>query len=920
MKAQTKYIIALCTILVCALCVRAQEKWACYRAPDMGLPSNFVKSLERVGDVLYAVTDQGICYMSLTKDSSGILDTNAVPPRFAREIRRIGDSLWIAGAGICVMDLKNGTISRLSERTTGINSPVQSITATGSEIWFGPLDAGAFLFHRGTGKWQRISTNSGLVSNRINDILAEGDSIWFATADKGLALYVRDQDKWVSFNYYDGLSNNAVNRMMKAEDRIYLCTNYGISIYDKKIEDFLNKYETNGIADNTVISCAQDGQYMWFGGMGGITRYDCRTGAIEKMTESDNVPLEFISSLAVYGNYLYVGTDGRGLARLDKGAPSACIDQVELTGKEVKIFGNAFTVRGESSYKIMYAAAAFPDMQFGKGVQLLGSNIKDGLLAIWNLDKVLDGRYVIELSVKSDRTSVNSFTYLLDTDTFDPELALDSIPACTNKKTLPISGTFREKNLAKIILTPGNVMANSDLMKKQFAGTVSLAEGKNIVRVIIYDMAGRSTELRRTVVYSEKLLDFDIPALPASTNKRTISITGMVTSVSPVKEFRIMPNAGNVTFNNTTGAFSAQLSLLADGENMFVASVRDSAGNTATRKLTIVFDNQGPDLQLTRVPLYTTDSAITISGTMNDGSVKKITLTPGNIAVAVDPATGAFVHFQKLRNGKNNFTIAAADSVGNQSQVAFCVTRDVIPPQLASLILPQTVNTPLYTLAGRVDEQNIESIIVEPGGFLAALSPDSLSYTVQLPLKNGTNRFTVTAKDRAGNTAVLRTAINANLGEGDKIILLLRNEIASMQKTVDSLQRLSGNGPAISFDEMLSIKDDLSRLASEKADLLSRLEYLKKELGSGKTPDTRGLISTIEQGSYTQISKGKIIYTARKGDTLKKIAVRFYGNAEKYLFLAQHNNLADADTLAPGTRIEIPVTGDIYIEGTGAGQ
>jgi LysM repeat protein len=48
------------------------------------------------------------------------------------------------------------------------------------------------------------------------------------------------------------------------------------------------------------------------------------------------------------------------------------------------------------------------------------------------------------------------------------------------------------------------------------------------------------------------------------------------------------------------------------------------------------------------------------------------------------------------------------------------------------------------------------------------------------------------------------------------------------------------------------------------------------------------------------------VYVVKSGDTLSSIADRFYGDPELWRAIARANEVADPDTLAVGTRLEIP--------------
>ena len=43
-------------------------------------------------------------------------------------------------------------------------------------------------------------------------------------------------------------------------------------------------------------------------------------------------------------------------------------------------------------------------------------------------------------------------------------------------------------------------------------------------------------------------------------------------------------------------------------------------------------------------------------------------------------------------------------------------------------------------------------------------------------------------------------------------------------------------------------------------------------------------------------------YTIKKGDTLGKIAKRFYGNSSKYKIIAEVNNISNPDKIKVGQR------------------
>ena len=58
--------------------------------------------------------------------------------------------------------------------------------------------------------------------------------------------------------------------------------------------------------------------------------------------------------------------------------------------------------------------------------------------------------------------------------------------------------------------------------------------------------------------------------------------------------------------------------------------------------------------------------------------------------------------------------------------------------------------------------------------------------------------------------------------------------------------------------------------------------------------------------SYNQ--EASIDYTVKEGDTLGKIAKRYFGNEAYYEYIAKYNDIKDANTIFPGQVIKIPDT------------
>jgi LysM repeat protein len=95
-----------------------------------------------------------------------------------------------------------------------------------------------------------------------------------------------------------------------------------------------------------------------------------------------------------------------------------------------------------------------------------------------------------------------------------------------------------------------------------------------------------------------------------------------------------------------------------------------------------------------------------------------------------------------------------------------------------------------------------------------------------------------------------------------------------------------------------------------KGDTLSRIakKYLndsRKSLGLARLNGIKDPTS-ISPGMTITIPV-EILHTVKKGDTLSRIAQRYYGHADASGFLALYNDIKDPRNLKPGTRLILPI-------------
>lgn len=161
--------------------------------------------------------------------------------------------------------------------------------------------------------------------------------------------------------------------------------------------------------------------------------------------------------------------------------------------------------------------------------------------------------------------------------------------------------------------------------------------------------------------------------VPTYTNKETLEINGSSEPGSIVKVF--VNNTDNETVANNEGSFTAQIKIH-DGDNRLWAKAVDEAGNESqeTNKLTLIYDNEPPELQLSKPQdgdSFYSDKNREISVEGQTEGADKITV---NDRVAIIDQNGKFNLNIRLDPGTNEIKIKASDAAGNESEMTISIT------------------------------------------------------------------------------------------------------------------------------------------------------------------------------------------------------------------------------------------------------
>jgi hypothetical protein len=239
-------------------------------------------------------------------------------------------------------------------------------------------------------------------------------------------------------------------------------------------------------------------------------------------------------------------------------------------------------------------------------------------------------------------------------------IAYDGTKYITRDGKITIKGTVDEPAAVKI---NGNaVIVNSD---NSFSGEVTLTDGVNKVQIDATDTNGNaSPALILDIVHDPNYVGIALDKTTDKVNNPDYVITGSINVASTVKI-----NSDTVTTKDDL-TFADKVRL-AEGQNHFVLTATDSAGNTSRPVTMDVYcDSVPPVITVLNTQIATEDSEFILSGTSNE-QLSNLNINGKDFKLRSDLS---FVEKFVLAESKNTFVIHATDLLGNTSVTYYNVT------------------------------------------------------------------------------------------------------------------------------------------------------------------------------------------------------------------------------------------------------
>lgn len=261
----------------------------------------------------------------ITRYSNNSDNKNSLPGNHINDIMKDSrGNLWICtNQGLAKYNYKTNNFitysNEIYDKTSLIANDVISIIEDKSGlIWLGTY-AGISMFdpdneikHYKTNPSDENSINSNLIQGIYED--NEG-LLWVGTNSKGINIIDREKNivRRIDKEHNEfTLSDYSINDITGKDDYIYIATDNGLNVLNKKTKKVEKYFKENNIANNNIKSLFLDKRgYLWIGTIDGISMLNTSDNTIKDYTyllEKINKNDTYVSSIYEDKNgYLYIG-------------------------------------------------------------------------------------------------------------------------------------------------------------------------------------------------------------------------------------------------------------------------------------------------------------------------------------------------------------------------------------------------------------------------------------------------------------------------------------------------------------------------------------------------------------------------------------------------------------------------------------
>jgi ligand-binding sensor domain-containing protein/serine phosphatase RsbU (regulator of sigma subunit) len=310
---------------------------------ETGMSSNFVQSVfqDREGNIWVGTFGDGLS--TLIDDFFTFYAHD--PTTYGNNVT----SIWVddhekwygVDNGLILISPKREKKWSFYTDSTGlVNDAITALYRTDSIMWIGTRSNGAYYLNVNSNEIRKIDWKFGTLEKSINQITGDADNIWIAT-NGGIVIYDRKQDATILLNTRTGLAHNSINSIYKASNgKIYMGTHsrFLYAITNEEIEEF----ELTNAGETDVVSIIEDkdGTIWMATAESGVYRMSSDT--IENFSIREGLKSNYCYAIQQDANgNIWVGHRG-GLSKINKG------------GKKIEVYDHKSGIKDHVNQNAMF--------------------------------------------------------------------------------------------------------------------------------------------------------------------------------------------------------------------------------------------------------------------------------------------------------------------------------------------------------------------------------------------------------------------------------------------------------------------------------------------------------------------------------------------------------------------------------------
>ena len=778
-------------------------------------------------------------------------------------------------------------------------------------------------------KWEKHwSEELNLEKPYILDIEIDEDYIWAASVS-GLAKYDKKTGKWFTYTKKShAILDNELTCLLKTENELWIGTKYfGLSVLDLKNNTFKNYTKYEGLSSNTVTSICEAANTIYIGTNKGLCAYSRFTKKLIRFDDVSKLTINNITSLAIGGSFIYIGTKDEGLAKFnifEKNFSLEPIDDIEIV--KIMLDGNFLWIIRTDGVLVYNTT--------DNSQRLLTKN--EGLINTINNGIAIDGNYIyLGTDVYKGGLSI--------IDKHNPQVNINSTSGYIAINKIAINGTIFDYNNIKnydieyrLISKPDKWITknieylqerNFNIQNKHIA-SIKLDLPKyyeDIIEIKLkvenkYGFKNTSSFIMPITTIEPKII---IDTIPKAYNKNTYPLTGTYVE-KYLKYIRVYDRGKliDVKINTENQTLSYDWRFYKTGSNNIEIEIANFALIVKRIPLSIIYIDKKPEIKIKKTRYKTNNPYISIPISINERYLDIFSIIEGNIQLfkmdelkksvsdktfknpsdiakeydknkkknneisfnfanpRIDSNGLSFdLYIINLKKGLNELTFHCRNLARFSTSQKIVIDYESLSPEIiiSEKIFPFS-NTKKYSVWGTVSSKYpLKTLYIMPIKKEITFDNTRKSFSTSLELKEGENNLIFKAEDIKGYVGEKKFKIiyNPNLK-------LLSDEIDDLK--VD--EGLAGN--IRDLENRIQLLEKKIELMKKGNSYENRIEQIKKERGlldKKRITSIKGSSKVID----SNIAGFLIVNKTEEMKNAKIIAKKYLGSERYYTEILRYN-------------------------------